>query len=240
MAETAALRIAHVQYVISLDVLSVVFKNDPELRKNTIIIVSNKSTDGASGTRTHCDYFEGDISQLDATRRAIYQLSDMIFSANHTDIDYFLGKRVDDEDAVKHKCGSLMPCVHGCDAHTNQKVFEPDNRRYCWIKADPTFEGLKQILYEPKERMRIDDSFPESKQNYHVIDRVEIVGNADYSSVPIYLNDKLTCIIGGKSTGKSLLLHNMAYAIDEFQVKDKEKTSATNVKLIPGTESVLA
>ena len=28
-------------------------------------------------------------------------------------------------------------------------------------------------------------------------------------------NDKLTCIIGGKSTGKSILLQNMASKIDE-------------------------
>lgn len=233
LPEADALKVAYSQYVISFDVLSNVFKNDPELRKNTIIVVSNKSTDGVSGTRAHSSYFEGDISQLDATRRSIYQLSDMIFSANQSDIDYFLGRRADNEDAVKHKCGSLMPCIHGCDAHTNQRVFEPDNRRYCWIKADPTFEGLKQVLYEPKERVRIDSSFPEAKQSYHVIDRVEIVGNVDFSSEPIHFNDKLTCIIGGKSTGKSLLLHNMAFAIDETQVKDKGKTSATNVKQIP-------
>ena len=25
----------------------------------------------------------------------------------------------------------------------------------CWIKADPTFEGLKQIIYEPKDRVFI-------------------------------------------------------------------------------------
>ncbi len=233
LPEGDASRVAHSQYVISFDTLSKAFKNDPELRNKTLIVVSNKSTDGASGTRTHSDYFEGDISQLDATRRSIYQLSDMIFSSNQSDISYFLGERVDDEETVKHKCGSLMPCIHGCDAHTNDKIFEPNDKRYCWIKADPTFEGLKQILYEPKERVRISSSCPELKQSYHVIDCVEIVGNADFSPHPIYFNDKLTCIIGGKSTGKSLLLHNMALALDVAQVKEKEETAATNVKQIP-------
>jgi hypothetical protein len=170
LPEEEACRVALSQYVISLDTLSKIFKNDPELRNNTIIVVSNKSTDGASGTRTHSDYFEGDISQLDATRRSIYQLSDMIYSSNRSDIAYFLGEGVDSKDIVKHKCGSLMPCIHGCDAHTNNKIFEPNDRRYCWIKADPTFEGLKQILYEPKERVRISSSCPELKQSYHVID----------------------------------------------------------------------
>ena len=220
------------QYVISLETLSSVFKDDPELRKNTIIVVSNKSTDGASGTHAHSEYFEGNISQLDATRRSIYQLSDMIYSANPTDIDYFLGRRVDDEATIKHKCGSLMPCIHGCDAHTNEKIFEPNSRRYCWIKADPTFEGFKQILYEPKERVRISSTYPETKQNYHVIDRIEIIGNSNFDPQPLFLNENLTCIIGGKSTGKSLILHNLAFAIDSDQVRDKEKIAVTNVKQV--------
>ncbi len=219
------------QYVITPDTLSNLFKRDPGLRNNTIIVVSNNSKDGASGTKSHHDYFVGEVSQLDATRRAIYQLSDMIYSSNPNDIQYFLGETTDDENSVKEKCGSLMPCIHGCDAHTNEKVFNPDNNRYCWIKADPTFEGLKQVLYEPKDRVRISPSYPDSKQSYHVIDHVRI-DDENFDPQPICFNDKLTCIVGGKSTGKSLLLHNMALAIDAAQVKKKELTAKTNVKEI--------
>lgn len=221
------------QYVISLESLSDVFKNNPQLKEKTIIVVSNSSNDGASGLRSHSDYFEGQVSQLEATRRAIYQLSDMIFSSNPKDIAYFLGEGTDRPDLVKEKCGSLMPCIHGSDAHNNARIFAPVDDRFCWIKADPTFEGLKQVLYEPKERVRISSTVPDSKPSYYVIDRVEISDNSYFSSEPIYFNDKLTCIIGGKSTGKSLLLHNIAMAIDEKQVKEKQETAETNVKPIP-------
>lgn len=233
LSDEEALRIGLSQYVISLETLSDVFKYNPQLKEKTIIVVSNRSSDGASGFRTHSDYFLGDISQLEATRRSIYQLSDMVFSSNPKDIAYFLGEGPDSIDVVKEKCGSLMPCIHGCDAHTNEKVFSPADNRFCWIKADPTFEGLKQVLYEPKERVRISSSVPDEKPEYYVIDRVEIAGNADFSPEPIYFSDKLTCIIGGKSTGKSLLLHNMATAIDGKQVEKKLETAATNVKQIP-------
>lgn len=233
LSDEEALKIGLSQYVISLETLSDVFKYNPQLKEKTIIVVSNSSSDGASGLRTHSDYFLGDISQLEATRRAIYQLSDMVFSSNPKDIAYFLGEGPDSIDVVKKKCGSLMPCIHGCDAHTNEKVFSPADNRFCWIKADPTFEGLKQVLYEPKERVRISSSVPDEKPEYYVIDRVEIAGNADFSPEPIYFSDKLTCIIGGKSTGKSLLLHNMATAIDGKQVEKKLETAATNVKRIP-------
>ena len=228
-----ALKIGLSQYVISLETLSDVFKYNPQLKEKTIVVVSNSSSDGASGLRTHSDYFLGDISQLEATRRAIYQLSDMVFSSNPKDIAYFLGEGPDSIDVVKEKCGSLMPCIHGCDAHSNEKVFAPTDNRFCWIKADPTFEGLKQVLYEPKERVRISSSVPDEKPGYYVIDRVEIAGNEDFSPEPIYFSDQLTCIIGGKSTGKSLLLHNMATAIDRKQVEKKQETAATNVKQIP-------
>ena len=42
------------------------------------------------------------------------------------------------------------------------------------IKADPTFEGLKQIIYEPEERVKIQENKPEEKSGYQVIDRIEI------------------------------------------------------------------
>lgn len=220
------------QYVLSSETLVNIFNNNKELRENTIIVVSNGSSDGASGLAHHYSYFEGDCSQLDATRQQIYQFTDMIFSGNPSDSDYFLGLKSDDEDTIKKKLGTLKPCIHGCDAHTNSRVFEPEQKRYCWIKADPTFEGLKQVLYEPKERVRICPVCPDFKQNYHVIDKVIIEGNDNFSNNPIFLNDKLNCIIGGKSTGKSLLLHNIASAVDAEQVKKKCEKAATNVKPI--------
>lgn len=233
LSENEALLIGSNQFVISIDTLLDVFSRNPQLKGKTIIVVSNSSTDGASMLRAHSDYFVGDVSQLEATRRAIYQLSDMVFSSNPKDIAYFLGDGPDDIDIVKEKCGSLMACIHGCDAHSNEKVFAPADDRFCWIKADPTFEGLKQVLYEPKERIRISSSIPDEKPEYYVIDRVEIAENDKFSPEPIYFSDKLTCIIGGKSTGKSLLLHNMAMAIDEKQVEKKQETATTNVRRIP-------
>ena len=56
--------------------------------------------------------------------------------------------------------GSIKPCVTGSDAHSleNVNVFPDD--RITWIKADPTFEGLKQIIYEPEGRVCIQKENP--------------------------------------------------------------------------------
>ena len=72
------------------------------------------------------------------------------------------------------------------------------------------------------------------KPDYYVIDKV-VLNDEEFSNEPIYFNDKLTCIIGGKSTGKSILLHNMAKAIDEKQVLEKESIVNTSTKELSNT-----
>ena len=219
------------QFIPSVDSLKKLFSNDPELRENTIIIVSNSSNDGVTGAANNFSHIEANPSDFDATRQSIYQFVDAIFSGNPSDISYFLGEKSDLPDEVIRKCGSLKPCFHGCDAHTNAKLFEPDNQRYCWIKSDPSFNGLKQVLYEPKDRVRISPLMPEEKSDYHVIDRIAI-DDPDFSSEPIQFNDKLSCIIGGKSTGKSILLHNLALTIDKNQVEKKTEKSKTKTRVL--------
>ncbi len=58
------------------------------------------------------------------------------------------------------RLGGPKPCVHGSDAHEIATLFRPDQDRFCWIKADPTFEGLKQLLYEPEDRVHIGPTPP--------------------------------------------------------------------------------
>lgn len=185
---------------------------------NTIVVVSNSSTDGASGFQKHYDFFEDkDPGSLEGVRRSIYSISQAIFSSNESDRKYFLGLSKDDEKVVRKKCGSLKPCIHGSDAHTEAKLFEPDNDRFCWIKADTTFEGLKQIIYEPADRVFIGleppvlDRVRSNKTKY--IDSLsidQVVGYTGaqgvwFKDVQIDFNKELVTIIGNKGSGKSAL-----------------------------------
>ena len=219
------------QYVLSPDAIVNLFKADRQLRKDTIIVISNSDNDGVSGLKTHSDFFLEEGSQLDATRTQLYRLADMIFSPKKSDVSYFLGKKSDTPKEIIRRIRSLKPCIHGSDAHTNAKIFEPAQKRYCWIKADPTFNGLKQLLYEPEQRVRISQTKPETKADYQVIERVEIT-DTDFSPEPIFFSDKLTCIIGGKSTGKSLLLNNIARTIDLKQVEEKLQSTGSKGRLL--------
>lgn len=144
-----------------------------------------------------------------------------------------MGQVRDFDEYRKHVFSDIgvKPMVIGSDNH-DARNYDPANK--LWIKADVTFNGLKQIIYEPEERVCVSDTKPECKPDYYVIDKV-ILNDDEFSSEPIYFNDKLTCIIGGKSTGKSILLHNMAKAIDELQVQEKESIVNTSTKELGNT-----
>lgn len=214
-------------FVPSIAEVKKLFESDAELREHVIIGVSNSTSDGVSGAANHSDYLESGDNQLIAFRQDVYKFADIIFSAKPSDISFFLGQKENcPVGKVKKECGKLMPCVHGSDAHQNDKIFEPNLKRYCWIKADPTFNGLKQIIYEPEERVRISDVLPETKPDYYIIDRVEYRDDK-FQPESIFFNDKLTCIIGGKSTGKSILLQNMARAIDKDEAEKYLKQANT-------------
>lgn len=144
-----------------------------------------------------------------------------------------MGQVRDCDEYRKHVFSDIgvKPMVIGSDNH-DARNYNPANK--LWIKADVTFNGLKQIIYEPEERVCISDTKPECKPAYYVIDKV-VLDDEEFSNEPIYFNDKLTCIIGGKSTGKSILLHNMAKAIDEKQVQEKELIVNTSTKELSNT-----
>lgn len=85
-----------------------------------------------------------------------------------------------------------------------------------WIKADCTFEGLKQCLYQPAERIFIGDIPPvlnrTTKNAKSVIQSISVVpistprsAEAPWFDFSIPLNPGLVAIIGNKGSGKSAL-----------------------------------
>lgn len=237
-------------YIVSHSQLQTLLDENALFRENVIIAVSNSNKDGASAMQKHYDFFENESdSSLEAVRKSIYNISDCIFSGNPEDRKYFLGKKRDDAKTVIKKCGSLKPCIHGSDAHTENKLFAPDDNRTCWIKANPTFEGLKQILFEPEERVKIQETKPEEKSVYQVIDSV-ILNETAFWNETIHFNENLNTIIGGRSTGKSTLLKAIAKKInnridseDEFVKnhlsgvaviwKDSEESASRDIDFFP-------
>ena len=123
------------------------------------------------------------------------------------------------EDFIK-EFGSLKPCIHGSDAHSFDKLCKPDEDRFCWIKADPTFEGLKQIIYEPEERVKIQPENPEYRKNIYTLDSIKISNSRISEELlieeqEIPLNRNLVAVTGGKGSGKTALLDLIANCFED-------------------------
>ncbi|MEH7094073.1 TrlF family AAA-like ATPase [Neobacillus vireti] len=213
-SEEKALRSGMKQFKVSIEMIDKVLKKHrSKFHNKYLIVVPNSNVDGNSGLR--------DDSFL-AVRRQIYHFSDMIFSSNPRDREFFLGET--DMEKTIEQCGKIMPCIHGSDAHSFEKIGSPDDDRFTWIKSEPTFEGLKQIVHEPKSRVIIQTQNPDQKNDYDVISSISFQSDTNvFSKREIQLNPGLNTIIGGKSSGKSLLLYKIAQSISKQEIEVREK-----------------
>ena len=183
------------------------------------------------------------------TRKVLLQNADGILSKNPKTKHWAMGSG-DPLVAIKFikEFKSLKPCVGGCDAHTLETLGKPDLNRFCWIKFDLTFEGLKQVLYEPKECVYFGEAPPNLKNDYQVIESVSLSGSADwFGDITVPLNSDLVSVIGPRGSGKSALAEMIAIACgsnvfrpgvdvsDTFLAK-ASKRSASNLQPIVGTK----
>ena len=155
--------------------------------------------------------------------------SDILGSSNKKQIDFFLWKSPLNPDGssrfteqnFKKWFNRKIPCIKGSDSHKYNypigKLKDKDSNpieKFCWIKADPTFEGLKQIIYDPEERVYIGEKPPilskieNNKTNYLKYLKINqtnsnYTGDTWFKDISITFNKELIAIIGNKGSGKS-------------------------------------
>jgi len=100
--------------------------------------------------------------------------------------------------------------------------------KFTWIKGDPIFESLKQIILEPSERVKIQPDPPYTNKSKIYFNSIKISGSKNFiiPDIEIPLNRELVSIIGGRGSGKSALLESIGLLNEEHGKKDlngKEK-----------------
>ncbi len=136
--------------------------------------------------------------------------------------DFFFGRSQDKShflNTERYENALQKPVIFASDAH---KIDVIGLQNFTWIKANPTFEGLRQIIFEPEYRVKIQEEKPEQKRKSDFIDKVRFVDASDglvFKNDWIELNPNLNAIIGGKSTGKTLLLHYIVQTIGYTEKK---------------------
>lgn len=183
----------------------------------------------------------------------IDKFSDAFFG-NNGNVSYFLDtKRSEDGTVVTAK----KPVLSGCDAHSFDdlrsklgKVLQSSGKiehEPTWIKADPTFEGLRQIIFEPENRVYIGEE-PEverrSRENAtKYIESLHISSKDSYDGrfgdwfvdSKIIFGKELVAIVGNKGSGKSavtdilgLLGNSHSQMVKDVNGKDEELFSFLN------------
>ncbi len=116
------------------------------------------------------------------------------------------------------------PLLQSSDSHEEESI----GQKYTWIKAEKTFEGLKQIIYEPETRVSINKEKPQDP--LHKIDCVELDFDGEVKITDekgdtpfpfcyagfkeqLFFSPHFTCVIGGRGSGKSTLLQLIVSAI---------------------------
>lgn len=174
-----------------------------------------------------------------AEKKNIIQEADIIFTAAENEQKYYTAKQKLKENNVND---ILLDCS---DAHYFSKDNNKDRIGNCmtWIKADPTFEGLKYAIKEPENRIFIGE-IPEKEKlvNYnktkyiHSVSIKKIRNNSKdiWFNNDLVFNKDLVAIIGNKGNGKSALADIISYTAGHkenfsFLNSDKFRNKKSNI-----------
>lgn len=185
-------------------------------RRNYFLVFSAANNDGirSSGAK-----------RKNVITDEIDKFSDGFFGGSQNREHFLDTNRLEESNRISPK-----PVVSGSDAHSFKELDDKLGKSYSkkddegnianssevtWIKANPTFEGLKQILYEPNDRVKIQKQRPGRHKNIHSISSIEIRNsrinpNLAIEEEKILLNKNLVVITGGKGNGKTALLDLIA------------------------------
>lgn len=165
--------------------------------------------------------------ELDYTNTQNELICDLVKSINIMEVRR--NKATQDRDFYLNKNKNFikeMASIKNSDAHFI--VANPDDKddprvvgkHYSWIKMDTiNFDGLIQILFEPELRICITDEKPAINHPY--IKELSVTGGY-YKECPITFSPELNTIIGGRGSGKSVVIDLIKFVFGKYEVSDIE------------------
>ena len=120
---------------------------------------------------------------------------------------------------------------HCCDKYPKSHFGENDFSLY-YIKGTKSFESIRLAFIDPQSRIKSPDEFRKINQTNNVIENIKIEKNKEIEETELSFSPHLNAIIGGRSSGKSLLMWMMGKKIDGVSSsKNYENVELDKVKL---------
>jgi len=108
------------------------------------------------------------------------------------------------------------PSVVFSDAHTAEQI----GTGYSWLKMDHiSFEGLRQILFEPKLRVTLAEFAP--SPNYQRLVSISTSGGY-YKNSGFAFHPELNVLIGPRGSGKSVVIDLIKFVLGKYNIAEKE------------------
>lgn len=169
--------------------------------KNCNALISIHAGHKSNSIENICNYFSSKQKQKQDMLKEI----DILETGKQKDLD-------DYSKIVFPDINKKLPIIVGSDNHDIKNYVVPNT----WIKADITFEGLKQIKYEPELRVKIQDFNPSLSKTNNCLEKIIIKNTKMFKEKEIVFNKGLVSIIGEKGSGKTALLDiiSLAYGLN--------------------------
>ena len=120
---------------------------------------------------------------------------------------------------------------HNCNRYPCTNKDGDDHEFYC-IKGQPTFESIRFAFIDPKSRIKKFSEVEVLKRFDNFLQSIEFDGNPIIENSKLFFSPNLNTIIGGRSSGKSLLFNILGKKINNRKSQiDKYGLDVSNAKV---------
>jgi hypothetical protein len=105
---------------------------------------------------------------------------------------------------------------------------EQENHKFYYIKGGKNYETIRLAFIDPRSRIKSQAEYDEIDKISNKIEKLKIVNESKIEDVEIFFSPHLNVIIGGRSSGKSLLMNILGSKIDKVTIKSYYKVSDEN------------
>jgi len=96
---------------------------------------------------------------------------------------------------------------------------EQENHDFYYIKGSKNYETIRLAFIDPRSRIKSSQEYDEIDKIANKIEKIKIDNEPKIESTEIYFSPHLNVIIGGRSSGKSLLMNVLGSKIDRVAIK---------------------
>lgn len=113
---------------------------------------------------------------------------------------------------------------HNCEKYPDAH-FGENTHIFYYIKGAKSYESIRLAFIDPASRIKSQEEYDKIKFFNNKIEKLRITNESDISNTELFFSPHLNTIIGGRSSGKSLLLWLLGNVVDGIPNLNTDKYS---------------